>query len=60
MLATLFTAATLLASAHAATIPVARTTHNTCARVKVDLILTSRLLWPFTTNYGKLDSCLCL
>lgn len=59
MLAPLFAAATLLASAHAATLPVARTTRNICAAVDANLLLSSRLLWPFPTNYGRLKSCLC-
>ena len=59
MLAPLFTATALIASVHAATLPVARTTGNVCAAVDADLRLSSHLLWPFPTNYGRLKHCLC-
>lgn len=59
MLAPLFAAAVLLASADAATLPIARTIGNTCAAIDVDLVLSSRLLWPFSTNYGRFKSCVC-
>ena len=53
-------AAVLLVSADAATLPIARTIGNTCAALDVGLVLSSHLLWPFPTNFGRFKGCGCM